>query len=231
MDYARWCDAQPDAAWNARAELIRLQLDTAGLDPTNPAVHGNRRRINTLLDTYRSTWAQPLAAWVDDVQFLRGFVGLVKLSAQSFVGHADDILARAPVQHLDLAQVRDVDEALADSPALGNIRSLRMDRGGLHDVHVQLLAASAHAANLRWLSLAHNHLTLATAESLAASPHLGKLEFADFLGNPFDPAEQLGLDSGVVVASWMPPEAQDLEARYGALRWLHREPPVHRFEG
>lgn len=229
LDYAAWCEAHGDPSWRARGELIRLELDAVGLDRRNPASLGNRRRIREQLETYGSAWAQPLAAWIDDFQFLRGFVGLVKLTAQSFVDHADDILALAPVQHLDLTDVRDVDEALADSPALANIRSLRMDGCGLHDLHLQLVAASPHAANLRWLSVASNHLTIASAEALAASPHLSQLEFAQFRSNPTDPAEQLGLDSGVVVASWMPPAGEDLEARYGYLPWLHREVPVPRF--
>ncbi|MGH1341099.1 MAG: TIGR02996 domain-containing protein [Nannocystales bacterium] len=229
LDYAAWCDALTDPSWTSRGELIRLQLDGVGLDRRNPASLSNRQRIQELLDTYGSVWTQGIDAWIDGFLFLRGFVGLIRLSASNFVNHADEIHALAPVQHLDLSAVRDVDEALADSAALAKIRTLRMDGCGLHDLHLQLVADSPHAANLRWLSVADNHLTIASAEALAASPHLRDLEFAQFRSNPSDPAEQLGLDSGVVVASWMPPEGEDLEARYGYLPWLHREVPVHRF--
>lgn len=230
LDYALWCEQQPDLAWKARAELIRLQLDRAGLDPTNPAVHGNRRRVNAIVDRYGAMWAQPLAPWIDGVEYVRGFMGLVKTSAKQFIDHADDILAHAPIQHLDLTGVRDVDEALADAPALAHIRSLRMDDCGLYDLHIQLIAASPYAKNLRWLSVARNNLTIASAQAIAVSPHLRQLEFADFLLNPADPVEQLGLDSGIVVHASMPREGQDLEDQYGYLRWLHREPAVHRFE-
>jgi uncharacterized protein (TIGR02996 family) len=233
LAYARWCDARGDAASVARAELIRAQIDLARKDPADVKAgraFGLQQRIEEILARHGAAWGQPLAGWVDAFHFVRGFIGWIELSARSFLDHGDRIFALAPVQHLDLTAVRDVDEALADSPLLAKIRSLSMNGCGLHDLHLQLLAASPYVTNLRWLSVADNHLGLPAAEALAASPHLTNLAFAELRSNPVDPTEQLGVDGGIVVASWMPPEGKDLEARFGHLQWLHREPFVGRFD-
>lgn len=232
LAYAQWCEQQADEASTARAELIRTQLDLAAMDPADvKAGRAFRReqRVRELLERHGTTWRQPLEGRVGQAHFLRGFIGWIELSARQWLDHADHILARAPVQHLDLTGVRDVDEALFDAPSLAGIRSLSMKHCGLHDVHVQLLAASPHVGALRWLSLADNHLGLAASEALAASTTLGKLAFVDLQSNPVDPVEQLGLDGGVVVASTMTPEGKALEARFGHLPWLHRREPPRRF--
>lgn len=233
LAYAQWLDSQGDAISLARGELIRAQIDLVHMDPavvSSGLAFGTQQRIQDLIDRHGSTWGQAVAGWVEMFQFERGFVGWIQLSARSFLDHGDRILALAPVQHLDLTGVRDVDEALADSPLLAGIRSLSMNTCGLHDLHVQLLAASPHVTNLRWLSLADNHLTLAAAEALAASVHLGNLRFVELHSNVVDPVEQLGYDSGILVSRWMPPEGEALEARFGHQPWLHRDVIHSRFD-
>lgn len=233
LAYAQWLDSQGDALSPARGELIRAQIDLKHMGPAfvkSGLAFGTQQRITDLIALHGSQWAQALSGLVDAFQFERGFVGWIKLRARSFLDQGDRILALAPVQHLDLTGVRDVDEALFDSPLLDGIRSLSMNRCGLHDLHAQLLAASPFVANLRWLSVADNHLTLAAAEALAASPHLGNLRFAEFHSNPVDPVEQLGVDSGIVVSSWMPAEGLAIEARFGRQAWLHRDVNHRRFD-
>lgn len=233
LAYAQWIESQGDAISLARGELIRAQIELLHMDPAlvnSGLALGTQQRISDLIDLHGSSWGQALAGLVDAFQFERGFVGWIKLRARSFLDHGDRILGLAPVQHLDLTGIRDVDEALTDSPLLDGIRSLSMNRCGLHDLHLQMLAASPHVANLRWLSVAENRLTIAAAEALAASPHLGNLRFAEFGGNPVDPVEQLGYDSGIVVSSFLPPEGKAIEARFGRQAWLHRDVIHGRFD-
>jgi uncharacterized protein (TIGR02996 family) len=226
LAYAQWSEDQGDALSVARGELIRAQIDLTHMDPEyvgTGRAFGTQQQIRELVDSHGAAWAGALAEWVDAFYFVRGFVDWIKLSARSFLDHGDRIFARAPVQHVDLTGVRDVDESLFESPLLASIRSLSMDACGLHDLHLQMLAASPYVTNLRWLSVADNHLTLAAAEAIAASPYLRNLLFANFRSNPTNPVEQRGYDSGIVVASWMPQEGEDLEARFGHQPWLHRE--------
>ncbi|MEM7155655.1 MAG: TIGR02996 domain-containing protein [Myxococcota bacterium] len=233
LAYATWCDAHADPDVRAQGDLIRSQIDLANTDPdavrTGQAA-GLQQHIDTLVERHGAAWRQPISGWVDAVHFVRGFAGWLECSAQAWLDHGAQIRALAPVQHLNLRGVRDVDERLADSPLLAGIRSLSMDGCGLHDIHVQLLAASKHVGELRWISMADNHLGLPASEALAASTSLGQLAFVELRSNPVDPVEELGYDGAIVVASTMPPEGQALEAKHGPQKWLHRDDPPGRFD-
>ena len=226
LAYAQWCDDQGDEASKARATLIRGQIELDALEPhAEPTAHslGLRQRVQDVLDRHGATWAGPIAGMVDRVHFVRGFVGWVELSAQAWLDHGAQLRALAPIQHLDLTGIRQVDEALFDSPLLAGIRSLSMADCGLHDIHVQLIAASPHFAELRWLSLAENNLGQPAAEALAASSLLPALSFVELHSNPFNPTEKLGYDGAELVAAWLPDEGKDLEARFGPQAWLYHE--------
>lgn len=224
--YADWCERQTDAPTKARAEFIRIQIEISRL--TNEALDNGgayslRYRESKLLDAYRANWLATVNGLADDFVFYRGFVELASLSARDFLNKAVQLFAAAPVRHLDLENVTAAADELFASEHLKNIRSLRLDGCGLNDGHLQLLANSPNLSNLRWLSIKENRIGIGGAEALAASPHLKQLKFADFTGNPVDPCEQVGIDSGAVVATWMPDEGKNLESRFGFIQWLHRD--------
>ena len=226
LAYAQWSEDQRDAASVARAALIREQIELARMNSAElltPRAFELEYQIKKLIDGHGRLWAGVLTEWVDTFHFLRGFVGWISLSARNFLEHGQRIMELAPVQHVDLTGVRDVDEALFNSPLMATIQSLSMDHCGLYDLHMQMLAASPQVRNLRWLSVAGNNLTIAAAEALAASPYLRDLRFAEFRSNPSDPVERLRYDSGIVVSSSMPPAAREIEMRFGPQAWLHRE--------
>ncbi|MGH1347827.1 MAG: hypothetical protein ACRBN8_40105 [Nannocystales bacterium] len=223
VDYAAWCDQQPDVATQARGEFIRLQIGLEKYTPGGTSRGDQRLRMFELSDRFANTWAQPLAPWVSKREFHRGFVEYVTLSAANFLAHAKDLFALAPIRHVDLTDVRNVNESLFASPWLATLRSLGMDAVGLHDIHMQLLGASPHAAQLGWLSAEDNHLTTNSYAALAASTTLPRLRFARFSGNTVDPVEQLGMDGEEVVAVHMPDEGVALEQQHGHLEWLHRD--------
>lgn len=232
LAYADWCDAQADPDSRSRAALIREQIAHALVTPEQASTPQALRlgmEIRERLNTHQATWSAPVGGLVDAYRFRRGFIGWVRMSAQRFLDDGDRIFASAPVRHVDLTDVRDVDETLWQSPLLSKLSSLSMDGCGLYDLHVQLLADSPQLVNLRWLSVADNNLGLPSAEALARSTRMPSLELAEFRGNPVDPVERLGLDSGFVVSSAMPPEGQDLERRFGPLRWLRRDGDEVRF--
>ncbi len=233
LAYAEWCAAQPDEATRARAELIRTQVAIKRIpleEFRRGAGYVEQMRVYELLDRYGSEWGEPLRGLADSYEFQRGFVGLVRLPARRFLDNADRLFAIAPIQHVDLTGIRDVSEELFYSPHVQRLRSLAMDRCGLFDIHIQILADSPVAAGLRWISVKHNHLSIKAAEALARSEHLKKLGRVEFLGNPVDPGEQLGWESGEVVASWLPKEGQQLESAFGILPWLHAFDGASRFD-
>lgn len=233
LAYASWCEEQGGEAAKARAEFIRAQIaiNRTSLEVLNRGgAQALQRRVDELWSAYGSVWAEELSHFVEGYTFVRGFIGLIKISARSLIQNAAAIEASAPIQHMDLTGVRDVSEDLFMLPFLLKLHSLSMDNCGLYDFHLRLLADSPQVVRIGWLSVADNHLELGGAEALAESPNLKLLRFAEFRGNPVDPCEQLGWDSGVVVYAWLPPQGEQLEERYGYLPWLHRGGSFSRFD-
>lgn len=221
LAYADWCAKQADPTTQARAELIHAQLRLAAMP--RDGVIGLIDASTKLLAAHGPAWVAPIAPFVRSYQFLRGFVEYVELSARELLDHGAELYTHAPIRHVNLLAVREVDEGLFASPLFAKLRSLGLDRLGLYDIHLQLLAASPHVGELRWLSGAGNNFGVDGYVALAKSTSLVKLAFAEFGFNPVDPVEQLYYDGAEVVAVAMPAAGQALEQRFGHLEWLHRE--------
>ncbi|HEY3741917.1 MAG TPA: TIGR02996 domain-containing protein [Bryobacteraceae bacterium] len=225
LAYADWAASQPDEETREHSAFIRGQIAIARADPMairSGEFAWSRELLSRALANYGPAWSNGIGPLVSGYEFERGFVGLVRMSAQAFMENAGTVFNAAPIRHLDLLNVRDVDENLTRLRAFARVRSLAMDECGLYDFHVRLFIAARQIGSLRWLSLKNNHLTLAAAEAIAASEGFSSLQFADFRGNPVDPGEQLGYDAGEIVSAWLPPEGERLEERFGYLAWLHR---------
>ena len=239
LAYAEWAERQPEESVRARAAFIRaditiLRMDDAAIDRGES--YRPEKLFDQLRDRYGLIWAGPIPKMVQDYTFGRGFVEYIRISARGFLDRAAELFAIAPIQHVDLTGVRDVTEELFASPYLSRLRSLGMDRCGLYDIHLQMLAASAGASGLGWLSLTYNHIDLEGIEAIPKSPYLKKLRYVDFEGNPTNPGERVATESGAVIESWLPEPGKELESRYGYLPWLRyqgattrfRVPPPHR---
>lgn len=220
--YADHLATRSEASAQARARFIRAQLELTGLDPGSEAAFERSGDVLRLEEAHGADWTASVRAYADGPIFDRGFVELVRTTGAGFVAHARDLLALAPIRHLTLTRVDDLD-ALLVSPCLAQIRSLSLDRVGLTDAMLARLASSPSLAALRWLSIANNAVTQVGAESVASSRTLPRLAYVRFYGNPFDPGEHQGHDQGVVVDRWLPPEGRALEAKFGHLPWLHTD--------
>ncbi len=226
LNYADWCERQSDAATKARAEFVRLQIEIARM--SNAAI-GRGEAYNQLYDAmklqdaHKVVWASWVGAVGNNFEFNRGFVEFISLSARDFLENAARLFELAPIYHLELTNVISVADELFASNYLGRMRSLQMNNCGLNDNHLELFAASPHISQLRWLSLRENEIGMAGIEALVKSPYLKQLRYTNFGGNPVDPCEELGVDSDVVVATWMPEAGQILENQFGHIPWLHRD--------
>ena len=225
LAYAEWAAQEPDEATREHAAFIRGQIEIARADAAairSGEYAWSRELLSRALARHGVNWSNGIAPLVESYEFERGFVGLVRMSAKGLMDYAAAVFEAAPIRHLDLTNVRDVDENLTNLRAFTRLRSLAMDECGLYDFHIRLFVATQRIGRLRWLSLKNNHLELGAAESIAASAAFPALQFADFRGNPVDPGEQLGYDAGEIVSAWLPPEGERLEERFGYLAWLHR---------
>lgn len=225
LAYADWCEQQNDPPTKARAEFIRIQITM--VNQINAMSYeqwfDSSHREEELRRTYRDTWAGALVTLVDKYTFSRGFIELITLSGGGFLDRAPQLFALAPILHLKLTEVRSVADELFASPHLRNIRSLDLDRCGLDNAHLKMLAESPVLEHLRWLSVAENNLSLEGADALAASPLSKRLVYVNFYGNPDDPGGKYAVDNEFIMDSWLPEEGQILESRHGFLPWLHRD--------
>src|SRR5438477_5170948 len=92
--YADWLEERGDP----RGEFIRVQCELARLpadDPRRPELEG---REKALLDAHRDAWLAPLRGLGADVEFRRGFVERLTLTAEQFLADPDAVFGRAPVR-------------------------------------------------------------------------------------------------------------------------------------
>jgi hypothetical protein len=107
------------------------------------------------------------------------------------------------------------------SPAFAHIVVLEAPnlRDDFGDGQAVALAASPHAAGLRWIDFTNCAIGRAGVEALAASPHLANVRYMCFDGNPCDPTPQL-VEIGSGSEMQQPPVARELVAKFGARAWL-----------
>lgn len=226
LAYADWCAGQSDPALTARAEMIRHQLDAHRL---RQRTGGPAAKAAKLIHQHQTGWIGGLARYVLDVEFSRGFIEQITVKGRTWIESAGAIRRLAPVRHLDLVELTDLFAEVIGSASMEGIRSLGLQRQGLMDPDLEVLAKSPHLGSLRWLSLVGNRVTEDGAVALAASNRLPALSWANFYGNPYDPGEQFAHDQGLIVDSWLTPEGEALERRFGRLKWLH-DPAVYIME-
>jgi|GEM_PF-7053816 len=232
--YAAWCASVDEEDMRMRDELIRAQIDLSHTSLEILKRGGAYRlqlRIGELIERWAPVWAEPLRDHVLSSSFQRGFVGLVKMTAREFLANAETVFSRAPIRHLDLIGLADVNlRDLFTSPFLRRLRSLSLDGCGLESRDIPLLASSPSVISLRWLSLQDNKLDLDGARALAAGPYLKCLRVARLSSNPVDPTEEIGIESGEVVGTWLPEAGEALEREFGPIPWLHWRPDNSRFD-
>jgi uncharacterized protein (TIGR02996 family) len=90
---------------------------------------------------------------------------------------------------------------LADSPRLGGLTELWLDRNGLGDAGAGALAGSANCRGLTHLGLAECEVGDAGAEALARSPHLGRLTGLYLAGNEVGDAGAAALAGSTSLAA------------------------------
>jgi uncharacterized protein (TIGR02996 family) len=209
----------------ARAQFIRLQIETTRRERANGADWEPAREANNILRAgdHRARWAGRLGELVglESCWFFRGFVEKIRIDARTFLDKADQLFALAPIRRLTLTNVAPVIDKLFASTHLERIVSLTLADQDIGDRGVAVLASSSHLSKLAYLHLAGNGITGQGVVTLMQSKSLPSLRYADLVGNPgYD--ECLGPtffeDQGQVV--WYNEELE-IETQYGRKTWLH----------
>jgi uncharacterized protein (TIGR02996 family) len=227
--YADWLD---DHGQSDRAEFIRVQCQLARLPEDDPRRPDLAYCAGVLLRRHGPEWGKPLERFTRRVEFSRGFVGKVTLTAAKFLKVADGLLARTPLRELRLLQLKAKIKQIADCPALARLRALDLHGLAIGAGRTGVLAGSPHLANLTELRLAFNHLGDQGAELLAGSPHLGRLLHLDLSWNDIGDRGALALARSPHLGRLLelhlycpkrlsPAVAAELRERYGSGATLH----------
>lgn len=220
------------ARGDPRGEFIALQLEVARIrrsaDVSAARWGGAFRRATQLLEEHRASWLPPLPPWATDPYFRRGFVEGVTVDAERFLRDAPILYAVAPIRRLAVRGAGPIAEQLFTQEALDRLISLNLRENGLGDAGTIALAASPHAARLRWLDLEANDIGAAGLDAVLASPYLRQLAFLAFRWNLVpSPEEGYAVENGI--SSILPTEETDAaEAKYGPRPWL-RAPSLHMY--
>jgi uncharacterized protein (TIGR02996 family) len=182
--FARYADDRPrlvyadyldDRGDPERAELVRVQLALARLDPDDPRRPDLSDRQAELLNRNRAAWTAHLSGLVVSVDFRRGVPDSVSVDAATFLDRGDILFDALRVRRLRLVDVVPVMPKLVASPLLGRVRELDLCSTDLGNGGLNLLVRSEHLKHLDALDLGFNGLDDAGVEHLARSSNLPNL--------------------------------------------------------
>lgn len=102
--YADWLEERGDP----RGEFIRVQIELAK-EPDSRRQQTLVTRQEELLQVHRQEWLGPFVGLIQEERFERGFLAMVAVGPDTFVGKADELLHFEPVRTM---RVRGVGPAL-----------------------------------------------------------------------------------------------------------------------
>jgi uncharacterized protein (TIGR02996 family) len=182
--YADWLEERGDP----RGEFIRVQCELAAMHRYDPRRTDLEDRDNTLLKKHARRWAEPLLRYVKRLEFRRGFVERISVSADLFLDQARYLFEAAPIRHLHLGKPRDQMPRLVSCPYLAGIQVLSLVSGKLGSTRIAQLAASPHLHRVETLKLSSNDMGLSGLRALVASSDLPRLRRLEVNSNELDDA-------------------------------------------
>jgi uncharacterized protein (TIGR02996 family) len=210
--YADWLE---ENGQGDRAEFIRVQCELARLpieDERRPDLEAREVR---LLSARRKEWSRPLRPFVKQVEFRRGFAEAVKLRAEAFLEHAEDLFRLAPINTIDFVNIGDHAAAVAGSKHLRKLKGLGLtdsrflsgQRGTwnrqtyqrerienpLGPNTLRTVFGSKFLRGIRHLAVPNCQLRAEGVRFLAGWNGLAEIESLDLRNNDFDEGDVAGL--------------------------------------
>jgi uncharacterized protein (TIGR02996 family) len=210
LAYADWLQKAGGASHQARADLIRVQINLESVtdeDPHWPELANHERE---LLNSWASVWQRPFrdllkpslfrpgrwlkaqlfgqgGAW----RFHRGFIEEIDTSAAAFFEEDSILFGHAPIRRVVLSNATSLIAALANDTRLDHLQSLHLIADAEFDEEMEGLRQAATASGLTVLALRYPRLQADYSAELLGllsgdivepgSPKLEKLqEFRDW---------------------------------------------------
>jgi len=185
--FADWLQEHGD---EARAEVIRSQIEVAKLPAVKRAKSKPGKRAAALLNTHAADWRRALSLEAYEGEYDRGFLTNVTTSTCEFAARAPALLAAEPVGiRLSLEpSVTPEDEKpiplkwvsqLAANPLLRSVVAIQSQSGGWGPNRFARLLGSPHLANLKRVELFEDVVGLAGVKAIVESPSAFVLESLD----------------------------------------------------
>jgi uncharacterized protein (TIGR02996 family) len=182
LAYADWLDEHGQDS--PRAELIRVQVERAGLPDGDARAAKLLRREKALLKQYGAGWCDTHLGMAGELR--RGFLEHVTCWPDNALEAGAELVERFPVRSLCLRadpSDRDKIRQLARQPWLARLTALRLVRGtdadGLGHTGLKMLLESPHLTALRVLEVPGCGITAEGARLLAKASHLKGLRELD----------------------------------------------------
>jgi uncharacterized protein (TIGR02996 family) len=177
--YADWLDERGDP----RGTFIRVQCALAVLPIDDPRRSDLEDAERQLRGAHAASWTREWNGAVKEVEFQRGFVEGLSLSAAAFLDHGPDVLASGLVRTIRLSDCADAVAALVRCPHLRRIDYLDLGVNYLGDEKTVALLRSDHVRELRGLGLSFNGLTNAGVQAVLDIGPWPRLTALDLQGN------------------------------------------------
>jgi uncharacterized protein (TIGR02996 family) len=166
-----------------RGEFIRGQCALARLPPDDPQRPELEAKEKELLKKHKAEWAEPLRQFVHHVDFYRGFLRRVTLTAEKFLHVWQDLFRLGPVQHVRLEWAKYGLNRWPSCPGLAYIISLSVSGNQLGAAQVAQIVGSPHLRRLQALDLGGNFVGLSGLRTVLEAPVLERLTTLNLGGN------------------------------------------------
>jgi uncharacterized protein (TIGR02996 family) len=180
---ADWLEENGTPVEQARAELIRSQIQYERLPIEDPMRSHHGRLMRSLQKRHGKEWLGPLAEWSWSWACLRGLCSVtftVPILRSQNLGALAGGEEWAWVEYLNIYNAEDADMAqLARCRLLFSPTALIFGKGNLGPAGAQALAGSHWLAHMNRLELSHNRLTARGVKALLKSEYLGRLRELD----------------------------------------------------
>lgn len=166
----------------------------------------------------RKRWREKVADF--NLELHRGFPMTLAIQARDFLAHGKDIVTRAPIVHLRLFQIQEVEAAvLFRDPSLSRLWALDLNDLQLGDAEISALSEGPELPDLTWLDLRKNRITLEGWRALARSKRFPTLRWVGIEGNSSEPAVENGF---LLPSGYDEPNADyaKLLEEFGAVPWF-----------
>ena len=192
--YADWLEEHGQAE---RAEFIRVQIEAAKLNNSDPQRTRLEVRAGQLLRAHVRAWRPPFKV---GYRFARGFIDWISLDPDEYRQYACELFRSAPISGLKLKRISSLDDARAISQShyLTRLRELDLSGSRMADrLVLTAILGSPYLARLRQLNLRDNHLDINAVSSLS-KVSLPSLTALDLSANPiYDASVQIIVDSPI----------------------------------